>query len=627
MIPPAAWHHAGLVRLARVYLTEVADTKMAAAHQRHRHETVWMLLELTASDVEGTVTLASELAKEIGPLLIAYVEGADTVMVQLCSHALANMLACSSAIPPLLGSMGAAAALGKQLQRLPSSVAAAAMWAIRQFLALPTISHAAILADAIPAIQFWLAKAHKAAAASSADPAAAAAAATASGGSAGGASPADATAGSSTQSATVEACVLLSVIGSGCHEAWLQLADPAHPVVPTACAVLCCSALSPALRAPLLEALAVLSAQVDVGPQVLSQPDMLQALLAMAAANAPVLDAAGRPTGAGLSMAAASARAAAAKGFSSDEIRGISATSIPYLSMVLIANLVSPGSPQVAGQLESRRTQLIARKVTATLPTIDQLIALTQAPGRPSQAEVAGTLVRAGAAHTCCRWLHSTYRMRYQALCALSSLALAGLADPHPPAPTPAPAGSLASAAASGPSLPHLAPVMALPGVLSMCVDSLREHRDIASVGTSLGLLGHWLHSVPPAAETFEAAGGRQAIDAMIYSGQCTDVGPGSFSPWGALAAEARSIVDRFLEADGDDDGAGDFDDDDDEHEGGGGGGEPAAAAAGGGVGRGRPNVPARWHVASPGVVPGASAAPAGAMAAQPAANPFAGLG
>lgn len=626
VLAPVAWYRAGLVRLAQGYLTEVADAKTAAAHQRHRHETVWMLLELTASDVEGTVDLAMELAKEVGPLLIAFVEGSDTVMVQLCAHALANMLACSPSIPPVLGTMGAAAALGKQLQRMPASVASAAMWAMRQFLALPSISHSTILEDVLPAIQFWLSKTLKTIACSAPDSASAAPSAAPM------AEPGSAI-GSATQSAIVEACVLLSVVGSSCHEAWLQLADPSHPVVPTACALLANASLSTSLRAPLLEAIAVLSAHVDIGPQVLEQPGMLAALVAMASANAPELDAAGNPTGSGFSLAAASARAGATSGFSSDEIRGVSATSVAYLSLVLAANLVAPGSPEVLDGLEHRRSQLSARRVASALPTAAQLLELTSLPGRPSQAAVAGTLLGAGLARTCCRWLHSTYRMRYQALCTLSALALAGLADgPALPSTPPAtaagisssgPAAAAAAAAAAGPSLPHLATVMALPGVLSVCIDALRDHRDVSSVGTALGLLGNWLHGVAGAAEAFERAGGRDAIDAMIYSGQCTDTGPASFSPWGGLAAEARRLVDQFLE---DEDAE---DEDEDERDapvaaaGGLGSGTTttgfgAAAPAVAGVGRGKPGRPARW---------GKAPAVAGASAQVAANNPFAGLG
>jgi len=561
-VPPAAWLAAGLTRALVAVLAAPRDAAASEASAPVRHAAVWLLVELTASDAEGTVELATALAADACPLLIPFLDGPDTVMAEMCAHGLANVMASSPALPAALGRMGAAAALCRQLQRLPSSLAGRCMWAVRQFLLRPEISHAPVLEAAMPAVAFWLGKAQRGAA----DEDAAAADGTA------------AAAPTGLRGAVVEAAMLLSTVAQSAHEAWPALLAPAASPLPAACAVLLRPSLHPVVRVRLLEAVACASWAVDAGPLLLSQPGFGAALVAMAATGAPEVNAEGRPTGRGLTGGAIEARAMSpTSDVTAAEELGTTPTSTAHFGLTIAANAVSGCDPDVGAGLESRRLALAAAGAAAALPSIAALAAPAEAgtAAAPSAgrraAAMAASLIGAGLHAVCARWLHSSARMRLDAIKTVSALALAG-------------------SEAGGPA-PHLAAVTSVPGVLPALVEGVGSLRSVEECGRCLGVVRAGLtHLGAGFAEAAEGCGLREAMDELGYSRYS-----GTDGPWGHMAREARRLVDAYLEEE---------EDDDDEEEGAGAaaghpfGAAAAAASAGPGTGRAGLSLRPAWQTA-----------------------------
>ncbi|KAA0158012.1 hypothetical protein FNF28_06435 [Cafeteria roenbergensis] len=618
-VPASAWLPAGLVGLVTTYLAEAETAQAAAAHQRHRHACVWLLVELTAPDDPATAGLATELVSSLGPLIVPLLDGADTVMAELVAHALANFMACSPALPAALAKMGAGGALGRQLCRMPSTVAGACMWATRQLLSPADVSHEAVVHQALPALRFWFDKAARGQADADADADTGTGTGTGSGtGGAGGggacgagggdgAGPGAGKGSAGIRWAVVEAAVLASSVAARAQEAWLPLRSAEGGVIPALCGALRRPSLHPQVRAPLLEALASITGCVDVGAAVLSTDGFAAGLVAMAAVNAPELDTAGRPTGRGLSEAVIADMARRPL----DSAVGADAgdTTVPHLSMLVAANIVSPPSPEAVDSLAFRSRALAAAGVAASLPRPEEV--LGPLPGAPPPSELARCLLSAGMGQVCVRWLHSSWRMAHSALLLLAALSRA---PPHH-------LGAPDAATAVAPP-PHLGPVVSLPGVLPALLRAVREHASLESAGSALGVLRQCLEVLPSGfKEAMEAAGGREALDALGYSGRCAGGGSvgmgGGYDPWVALGAQARAIADRFFEEDDDED------DEDDEEEGAGAFagaplaaaafGAPAASPAAAGVGRGRGRALAlpSWATATAGSVAGHSAAAA----------------
>jgi hypothetical protein len=531
VLKPEEWLRSSVLDVVSSFFTTADSVATATALQRHRHLCLWILSELASVEGGG---LVDRIVEALGPTMIALVDASDTVLAQLAAHSLANCLATASEDTVLaLARMGVCGALVRNLQRQPAQVSSTCMWGVEYLLQARYLPHSSFIAEVLGGVEFWAGRTLSRVGAATEVPTVTI------GGDAKGQS----------QRACVEAGHLFRVVCRFSLEGWALLFTPTSAVLAAVCKVVSHPSIASSIKAPFLDGLAALSGTIDVGPLLLSQAGFGEALVALAKEGT----------------------------LESDDIVGVTATTVPGLALVLLSNLVAPPSDLIEREWSTRRDAISASGLDpSSLPPLDTLLvpAVTKCPTLPPHlldpVSVARSLLDAGVGEICTKWLQSHWKMRNEALNCLWAMAVAG--KERPPV--------------------FLGRVAAYPGVLKGFLGEVSETNSVEVVGRSLKFLEECFLHVPGSLETFEELGGRDVLDSLLYSSKCSrPAGDG----WEYLSRKLRWMIDEFLESDTA------IDDDEDDRL----APNPFAASS---MGRGRTMTMPAW--ATSGSVPGASSSP-----------------